>query len=251
VARIRTIKPDAFKSETLSSVSRGARWTFAGLWTYCDDAGIGRADSRLIKAELYPLDDDTTAAVVDSDMVELIEAGCLHTFQSGGKVYIHIPGTKQHQKINRPTPSVLPACPCTIPHPLSEDSVSAHGDVSGEMEGKGKGRGNGGGRATADAAPDPTPTPELTPDKRPPRHCSKHPGGTEDPCRACGDARKAHDAWRKPTLSAKTTKCGRHPERRARDCPECAAEVKPAPSGWRKRHPPDAVDVVDEPDAGQ
>lgn len=232
MARIRTIKPDAFKSESLSACSRGARWTFAGLWTYCDDAGVGRADSRLIKAELYPLDDGTTPAVVDDDMNELIDAGCLHTFQAGGKVFIHIPGMGVHQRINRPTPSILPTCPCLTHTGLTECSLSAHGDVSGEMEGKGKGSGKGGGGA-ADADAPTTPTPKADPDKRPPRHCPKHPGGTDDPCRACGDARKAHDAWRKPTLSAKTTKCGIHPKHRALNCPECAAEAAAPPEGWR------------------
>lgn len=30
---------------------------------------------------------------------------------------------------------------------------------------------------------------------RPPRTCPAHPHGTTEPCRPCGDARKAHDAW--------------------------------------------------------
>lgn len=230
MARIRTIKPDAFKSESLSSVTRGARWTFAGLWTYCDDAFVGRADSRLIKAELYPLDDATTADDVDNDMNELIDAGCLHTFQSGGKVFIHIPGMKQHQRVNRPTPSQLPTCPCVTHGSLSEDSVSP----TDLFRGKGKGRGREEEREVEAANAAPPPTPEPDPNKRPPRNCPKHPGGTEDPCRACGDARKAHDAWRKPTLSAKTTKCGTHPKHRALNCPECAAEAAPPPEGWRK-----------------
>lgn len=226
MARIRTIKPDAFKSESLSNVSRGARWTFAGLWTYCDDAHVGRADARLIKAELYPLDDAVTAADVDADLAELEQAGCLHTFQWGGKVYVHIPGMAVHQKINRPTPSQLPTCPCITRDRFSDDSVSPHGDVSWEREGKGKGDGKGEGRDAARAAP-------TDPNTRPPRYCPKHPDGTDDPCRACGDARKAHDAWRKPTLSAKTTKCGTHPKRRALNCPDCAAEAAPPPEGWR------------------
>lgn len=210
MARIRTIKPDAFKSESLSSVSRGARWTFAGLWTYCDDAGIGRADPRLIKAELYPLDDSTTAAVIDEDMNELIDAGCLHTFMSGGKVYIHIPGTKVHQKINRPTPSVLPACSCTDHQRISDSSVSPHGDVSWEGKGRGREREREGERV--DAA-------------RPPRSCAQHPKGTDTPCGRCKDARTAHDAWRPATFTGPQTKCGDHPTRPALNCPDCAAEV--------------------------
>src|SRR5690349_16384617 len=60
MARIRSLKPDAFKSESLSRVPRGTRWTFAGLWTYLDDAGRGKDNARLIWAELYPLDEDVT-----------------------------------------------------------------------------------------------------------------------------------------------------------------------------------------------
>lgn len=29
----------------------------------------------------------------------------------------------------------------------------------------------------------------------PPPHCPKHPGGTDQPCRACGDARELRDTW--------------------------------------------------------
>ena len=68
---------------------------------------------------------------------------------------------------------------------------------------------------------------------RPPRNCKKHPEGTDDPCRACGNARKAHDDWRPPTLSAKTTMCGDHPNRKALNCPECAEVTGPPPRGWR------------------
>ncbi|MDO3261411.1 hypothetical protein [Mycobacteroides abscessus] len=32
-------------------------------------------------------------------------------------------------------------------------------------------------------------------DNPPPPHCSNHPGGTNDPCRACGDAREARKRW--------------------------------------------------------
>jgi len=214
--RIRTIKPDAFKSESLSAVSRGARWTFAGLWTYCDDDGLGRAEPRLIKAELYPLDDSTTAADVDSDMNELIDAGCLHTYMSGGKVFIHIPGFRRHQRINRPTPSTLPPCSCGIHNNLSEAAMQLSEppeNVSGEGKGKGKGSGKGGGSADAQA--------------RPPRTCPKHRNDPNPPnCGPCADARKAADKWQPPTLSAKTTRCGDHPDQPALNCPDCKAVTR-------------------------
>ncbi|SLG54060.1 hypothetical protein [Mycobacteroides abscessus] len=36
---------------------------------------------------------------------------------------------------------------------------------------------------------------EPDPDNPPPPHCPSHPGGTETPCRACGDARKSRERW--------------------------------------------------------
>ncbi|MGP4054165.1 hypothetical protein ACTWP6_04970 [Mycobacterium sp. 4D054] len=37
--------------------------------------------------------------------------------------------------------------------------------------------------------------PKDFPDPEPAPFCANHPGGTSEPCRDCGDVRKAHDAW--------------------------------------------------------
>ena len=149
--RIRTIKPDAFLSESLSSVPRGTRWTFAGLWTYADDAGRGRDDARLIKAALYPLDDDVTLDDVKNDLDLLAGIGGICRYVVDGRNYLHMPNWG-HQKINRPTPPKSPPCPLHegggSGHVLdTEDSLSAHGGLTessgGEKEGKGKGVGKG------------------------------------------------------------------------------------------------------------
>lgn len=127
--RIRTIKPDAFKSDSLSEVPRGTRWTFAGLWTYADDAGRARDDARLVKAELYPIDDATTREDVDNDLALLAGVGAICRYEVAGKRYFHIPGW-HHQKINRPTSSRLPECPIhecstTADTSTAEDSTQA------------------------------------------------------------------------------------------------------------------------------
>lgn len=149
MSRIRTIKPDAFKSESLSTVPREMRWTFAGLWTYSDDAGRGRDDVRLIKAELYPLDDAVSLAVVGADLEHLAGIGCVCRYEADGRKYFHMPAWLEHQRINRPTPSKLPPCPkhdsaMSEPAPPEEDSMSDHGGLTepSPPEGKG-GEGNG------------------------------------------------------------------------------------------------------------
>lgn len=230
MTRIRTIKPDAFTSESLSSVSVLARWTFAGMWTYLDDDGLGRAEVRLIKAALFPLDDTTDAGDIDGAIGELIEVGCIHTYMSGGKVYMHCPQFRRHQRINRPTASVLPRCSCLIdvpnggyPQGLSEDSVSDHPHVSWEgREGEGKGKGKGGRQSVS--------APTTTPKTRPPRRCQKHLKDNDPPaCGKCADARKLADAWEPPGLVTKTPKCVQHPDQPAGRCPKCIAEAVPRP----------------------
>lgn len=129
MARIRSIKPDAFTSDSLSGVSILARWTFAGLWTYCDDEGRGRADARLIKAALFPIDDKTTLGDVQGALDELEQIGAICRYRLDGKTYLHVPKWEQHQKINRPSESKLPDCPaCSGVTP--EPSTSTHGAIS-------------------------------------------------------------------------------------------------------------------------
>lgn len=159
MARIRTIKPDAFRSDTLSGVPREARWTFAGLWTYADDAGRGRDDVRLIKADLYPLDDAVSLSILGADMDHLAGIGSICRYEAEGKKYFHMPAWDEHQRINRPTPSKLPPCPrhdsaMTPPPPSGEPSVSNHGGLSEDSPPEGKGKeGNGTGKGGDGNAP--------------------------------------------------------------------------------------------------
>lgn len=149
MSRIRTIKPDAFRSDSLSTVPREMRWTFAGLWTYADDAGRGRDDVRLIKADLYPLDDSVSLSVLRSDLESLARIGSVCRYEVEQRKYFHMPAWLDHQRINRPTPSKLPPCPIheggMKAHPPEGDSsVSGHGGLSEPSPPEGNGKeGNG------------------------------------------------------------------------------------------------------------
>lgn len=140
MTRIRTIKPDAFTSETLTRVSVHARWTFAGLWTYVDDEGRGKADARLIKAAVWPLDDDVTVEHVKAHLDELEREHAICRFEQDGRGLLHVVNWQQHQRINRPAASRLPECSRTTHGGLTEPSVSPHGALTGGKERKGKER---------------------------------------------------------------------------------------------------------------
>ena len=111
MARIRTIKPSVFSSLTVSSWPVEVRWTFAGLWTYLDDAGRGIDEPRLVKAEIYPLDDRMTPAKVRQHLDMIEESGPLCRYSHKGIHYFHVTSWREHQRINRPTPSKFPPCP--------------------------------------------------------------------------------------------------------------------------------------------
>lgn len=114
MARIRSIKPDIRRSLTVSSWPYVVRWTFAGLPGYCDDHGRGLDDIRLVKAELYPLDDDMTARKLDRHLDMIANTGSrppLCRYEVAGQRYFHLVNWSEHQRPSHPTPSRIPPCP--------------------------------------------------------------------------------------------------------------------------------------------
>jgi hypothetical protein len=126
---MRTLKPETFTSETLSLLPVPARWTFAGLWTYVDDDGRGKADPRLIKAAIWPLDDDVTAQDVAEHLDRMEELHLLCRYTHVNRQYLHIVNFAEHQRPNRPVASKLPECTKPTHGGLTEDSLSPHGGL--------------------------------------------------------------------------------------------------------------------------
>lgn len=107
MARIRTIKPSFFTSETISRLTLEQRLTFIGLWTHVDDDGRCVDNARLIKAAIWPLD-DRTGADVESDLGALTEHSLITRYIVGERSYICVNGFSEHQVINRRTKSAYP-----------------------------------------------------------------------------------------------------------------------------------------------
>lgn len=124
MARMRTLKPDACTSETLAGIPREVRWTFSILWTHCDDEGRALWNPKLVKAAIYPLDDDMTPEVVAGEIALLVSVGALCAYEVGGRLYLHVPSWDEHQHPNRKIPSKLP--PCT----LTDHSLLTHAQRS-------------------------------------------------------------------------------------------------------------------------
>jgi hypothetical protein len=86
------------------------RLTFIGLWTACDDEGRYQYEPELLKADLWPFEAEVTVEDVEADVWELAKRALVCAYEVAGKRYVHVVNWREHQKINRPTPSRLPAC---------------------------------------------------------------------------------------------------------------------------------------------
>lgn len=118
MARIRSIKPEFFTSETIAALSLSARLTFIGLWTYVDDNGVGLDNELLITAAIWPLERDNleTLARTREDIASLSRARLVSRYQDSRKGYLHVTSWDEHQKVDHPRKPryPLPSEACVI-----------------------------------------------------------------------------------------------------------------------------------------
>jgi hypothetical protein len=86
--------------------------TFVGLFTQADDHGRHRDNAAIITGLLWPLRREHTPEHVENDLQQLANAGLICRYTGcDGKLYLHIVGWYDHQKIDKPSQSRFPACP--------------------------------------------------------------------------------------------------------------------------------------------
>ena len=113
MARIRTVKPALFTSARVSRYPDAVFRTFVGLFCYADDKGRGEDDTLLIKAEVWPRVRRVSAATIEKhlDIIAAPTDGPLCRYEVDGVKLLHFINWREHQRVNRPTPSRFPPCP--------------------------------------------------------------------------------------------------------------------------------------------
>jgi len=118
MARIRSVKPSLRTSRTVARWKFEVRYFWVLLWGYLDDLGRGLDIPKAIAGDCYPLDDNVTAATVNrwldimaSTKVDLDRDPPLCRYEVAGRRYIHSVYWSEHQRPNRPSPSMHPPCP--------------------------------------------------------------------------------------------------------------------------------------------
>lgn len=236
--RIRSIKPNFFKSEDVSALPLRARLTWIGLWTQCDDHGRYKDSVRLIKGDLWPLD-DVSLRDIEEDLSILEEQRRLVRYEVDGKRYLAVVNWHAHQAINRPGKPKHPAPPaplgstdpddenhcdvCAKPGTgtLVKSSPTAHAPLTEPSLQEGKGEEGKGGDARAGAS--------LS---APPPRCPRHLNLTNPPnCGPCADARRARTAWEmgESKRRREAPQCPRHRGEPADSCGRCRSEALAPP----------------------
>lgn len=147
MARIRSSKPEWWSKPKWCAIPRDIRSTYKGIWeVMADDQGRFHADVRVIKGQVWPLDDDITMKKIEKwlEVLSQVTVGigrkrlpAVVLYVVAGVRYGFLPGFVKHQKISHPTPSKLPP----PPEPLASDSgetperFGPDVDVDGDIEG--------------------------------------------------------------------------------------------------------------------
>lgn len=136
MARIRTIKPDFWRDESLAMVSPEACLLAIGLLNHCDDEGYFNANPKLVESDIFPLRElsKTTPVLIQ----ELCMIGYLELFQGeDGKTYGHVKNFEKHQVINKKTPSKIKHL-CDLPYDSNTTTVQVPSGKEGNGSGKEK-----------------------------------------------------------------------------------------------------------------
>jgi len=121
MARIRTIKPQFFDDEKLSTITLHARYMYIGLWGQSDDYGVVKGNTRWLKTKIFPYDPFSEDEVAEW-LGQLQALDLIRPFERNHEKFYYMKNLLKHQVINRISEARNPEPPPEI----IEDSLSAH-----------------------------------------------------------------------------------------------------------------------------
>ncbi|WP_336698214.1 hypothetical protein [Curtobacterium sp. USHLN213] len=110
--RIRSIKPEFWRSDDISALEWDERLLFVGLWSYVDDNGVGVDKLSSIAADLFASDLERnppeTFARVSRGLQQLATAGRIVRYTVESRPYLEVVNWDKHQRIDRPNKPRFP-----------------------------------------------------------------------------------------------------------------------------------------------
>lgn len=108
MARKRMIDPSFWTDEKLGECTIQERYLFMGLISNADDEGLGRANSKLLKATIFPYD-NIKITDLEKWLNKLNEIKLIMLYKFDEQTYYHLPNFLKHQTINKPSKSTFPS----------------------------------------------------------------------------------------------------------------------------------------------
>lgn len=145
--RIRSTKPEFWKSRRITSVSWDARLVLKGLESYVDDNGVGVDDIELIVTDVFPRDmfanGRETVARVSEAISELHRAGLVHRYRGKNDQLLYISFWESVQRIDKPGKGRNPRPDGTMEYKESEirESVASPPETLAPGTGEQRNRG--------------------------------------------------------------------------------------------------------------
>ena len=107
MARKRMIDPKFWTDDKIIELKRETRLLFIGMWNFSNDYGIHIDNDKVLKAEIYPVDEDIAIETINFMKNELIEFNLIELgYCENTKIsLIKIKNWTLYQKISKPQPS--------------------------------------------------------------------------------------------------------------------------------------------------
>lgn len=112
MARMRTVKPEFFRSASMGRVPPCARLLAIAMWQEADDHGRGLASAKQLAGIAFPHDDDIGSKQVERWISDLEREGHVELYDIAGTRYYRVIEWR-HQHINKPGDPRYPAPPTT------------------------------------------------------------------------------------------------------------------------------------------
>ena len=162
--RIRSTKPEFWRSERIASVSWDARLVLKGLESFVDDNGVGKDDIALIVGDLFQRDlvrePSRTLARVSEAISELAEAGLVWRYDHDGTPLLFVSFWESIQRVDKPQSGRFPRPDGTMDYKASQirESVANPRESSRNVApgtGEQGNRGTGEKNSSSTASPSP------------------------------------------------------------------------------------------------
>lgn len=122
--RIRSTKPEFWRSRRIASVDWEARLVLKGLESYVDDNGVGKDDLELIVADLFSRDlarePSRTLARVSEAISHLHQAGLVWRYEADGTDLLYLSFWESIQRVDKPQSGRFPRPDGTLHYKDSE-----------------------------------------------------------------------------------------------------------------------------------